>query len=308
MPSIPRLSLAQQISLTIIPAVAGALSVLGSSSIIWTIAKDWKLKTANIKNRFLLGLCLSNLVNSLWFIVWSLPIPAGSPDVWGAIGNNTTCQIQGFWLQMGCAGSFYNGALSLYFLMSLRYSLSDSEISRRYEAWCHIIAIMWPLCTAVTAASLNLFTVTGLGCWMSPQPPYCQLKSTDYECTEHKHAYIYSWMFTGVPLVILILFISFCMFQIYMAVREITNKAQSHIFRGVENQERNHEENSTDDFPSVTTSGSPSASNLSARLKERKKETAYQAFLYVAAFALTHGFAISKSLYLLLHNSPQCAI
>ena len=178
--------------------------------------------------------------------------------------------------------------------MSLRYSLSDSEISKRYEPWCHIIAILWPVCTGITAATLNLFTVTGLGCWMAPLPAYCQMKSTDYECTEHKNAYIYSWMFTGVPLIALTIFISFCMLKIYMAVRDVANKAESHIFRGVKNQERNHEENSTDEFPSTMMSWSPPNSTLSARLKERKKETAYQAFLYVAAFVFTHCFAISK--------------
>ena len=134
--------------------------------------------------------------------------------MWGAFGNSSACQLQGFFLQMGLTGAFYNGALSLYFLMTLRYGLSNAEIAKRYELWCHLVVIVWPLVTGLILEGLQLFTITGLGCRLGPEPLGCQLIDTDYECTSNRRAYLYSWMLTRTPLIVVNLFIAFAMIQI----------------------------------------------------------------------------------------------
>jgi hypothetical protein len=310
--SFENLTLAQQVTLTVTPAIAATLSILGSSSIIWMIASDWQKKISHVKFRFLFALSISDIINSLLFLIWPIPMPSDATGVWGAFGNSSTCQLQGFFMQIGLTGSFYNGALSLYFLLTIRYGLSNADIAKKYELWCHLVAILWPLVTGLVLAGLQLFTVTALGCWLGPEPLGCQLDDTDYECTSHQRAYLYSWMFTGTPLLVLNLFIAFAMIQIYRTVRETTQKAQTYVFqsesRVSQNQKRGNESagirleaprrNDSQEMKSGDLTSNRSSPNLTstltAKLNARQKEASTQAFLYVVAFLMTHMFAFSK--------------
>jgi hypothetical protein len=75
-------TLAQQVSLTIGTSLAAALSIAGSTAIVYVIYVDHRRKKAshNVKNRLLLGLCLSDILNSLVYVFWSLAIPKGTPS------------------------------------------------------------------------------------------------------------------------------------------------------------------------------------------------------------------------------------
>jgi hypothetical protein len=73
-------TLGQQVSLTIGTSLAAALSIAGSTAIVYVIYADHRRKKAshNVKNRLLLGLCLSDILNSLVYVFWSLAIPEGT--------------------------------------------------------------------------------------------------------------------------------------------------------------------------------------------------------------------------------------
>jgi hypothetical protein len=75
-------TLGQQVSLTIGTALAAALSIAGSTAIVYVICVDHRRKKAshNVKNRLLLGLCLSDILNSLVYVFWALAIPEGTPS------------------------------------------------------------------------------------------------------------------------------------------------------------------------------------------------------------------------------------
>jgi hypothetical protein len=75
-------SLGQQVSLTIGTSLAAALSIAGSTAIVYVICVDHRRKKAshNVKNRLLLGLCLSDILNSLVYVFWALAIPEGTPS------------------------------------------------------------------------------------------------------------------------------------------------------------------------------------------------------------------------------------
>jgi hypothetical protein len=75
-------TLAQQVSLTIVTSLAASLSIAGSTAIVYVIYVDHRRKKAshNVKNRLLLGLCLSDILNSLVYVFWSLAIPEGTPS------------------------------------------------------------------------------------------------------------------------------------------------------------------------------------------------------------------------------------
>jgi hypothetical protein len=76
-------TLAQQVAITLVPAFSGTLSFLGSSCIIWLLLKDNRKKLKSVKHRILFALCFTDLINSLVFVFWSLPVPKDTPAVYG---------------------------------------------------------------------------------------------------------------------------------------------------------------------------------------------------------------------------------
>src|SRR3569832_2478479 len=132
-------TLALFVALTIAPAVTGTLSLLGSGSIIWVIVRDMGKRLGSIKYRLLCGLSFWNLVNTLWYVVWSIPQPRGTPNIWGALGNKASCDAQGFFIQLGVSGSFYSAALSWFYMFSICNSLSRPKVQRKHEVIAHAI-------------------------------------------------------------------------------------------------------------------------------------------------------------------------
>lgn len=102
--------------------------------------------------------------------------------------------------------------------------MSNAEIVQKYELWHHLVAILWPLVAGLILVGLQLFTVTGLVCWLGPEPLGCQLVDMEYDCTNNQRAYLYAWMFTGTPVIVLNLSIAFAMNA------ETTQKAQTYAF------------------------------------------------------------------------------
>ena len=305
--SFNNLSFGQQVALTVAPAISGTLSIIGSAAIVWMIADDWSKKIKNVKYRFLLCLCLADIVNSVVFVVWSLPLPKDTPGVWGAKGNLTTCQIQRLFLQFGCIGSFYNAALSMYFKATLCDGLSEKEIAKKYEFAWHFMAIAWPLITGFIALYKQLFSVTGVGCFIAPDPLGCNVDKLNIDCERNPRAPIYSWLFTGVPLLLLVGYISYCMGKIYTKVRDISQRSQAYNFRP-----GNSNQGTTDGASRASSTGSSIWSSLfffprmrressneglpASNIEVRIRETAIQAFLYVSAYMFTHIWAFGKTI------------
>jgi hypothetical protein len=101
-------TLAQQVAITLVPAFTGTLSILGSGCIICMLLAKNREKLKSVKYRFLFALCCCDIWNSLVFVFWSLPIPEGTPGVWGAMGNKASCDAQGVFFQFSIMGSYYN--------------------------------------------------------------------------------------------------------------------------------------------------------------------------------------------------------
>jgi hypothetical protein len=297
-------TLAQQVAITLAPAFSGTLSLLGSSCVIWMLLAENRKKLKSVKYRFLFALCLCDVVNSLCFMFFSLPIPKGTPGVWGAMGNYASCNAQGFFLQFGIIGSFYNGALSLYFYKSLCASMKDEQIAKKYEKWIHFGCLVWPLGTAIAAWQQDLYSFSGIGCWIAPEPLRCHRRD-DIDCIRSEDAYIYVWVYTGIPLILLCLYIVYTMGLIYMKVKEVSRKAEkwsmgtvgASIVSNVQSPDRNINDESlqtrtqTSEVTSQRFSISGSDNRGKSRYAKRTQEAAWQAFLYVIAYVVTHMWA-----------------
>ena len=100
----------QQIVLFVLPIVSGALSILGSTALMFILLKDWRRKLRRVYHRSLLAYSCIDFVVSLQYGLSSLVVPVGTPNTFGALGNWTTCQASGFFLQ-------FAQSLGLYFTL-----------------------------------------------------------------------------------------------------------------------------------------------------------------------------------------------
>ena len=252
--------------------------------------KENRKKLKSIKYRILFALCLSDIISSLWLVFWSLPIPKGTPGVWGAMGNKASCNAQGFFFQFAISGSFYNAALALYYYKSLCSSMKDEQIAKRYEKWIHIVSIVFSLATATAAWQQDLFSFSGVGCFYAPEPLRCHRRD-GIDCIRGDNAYTYLWLYSGIPDILLCIYITYAMWMIYMKVKEVSRKADKWSIGMVGA--------STVTNPSQTLEGASSQrgsiagndNQASSRYAERTKEAASQAFLYVNAYVATRTWA-----------------
>jgi hypothetical protein len=218
----------QQIANTVAPTISGVLSAVGSTAIVWMIVLSGLYRgSKNVKYRLLLGMSINDIVNSLVYVFWCLPIPKGTVGVWGAIGNKYTCDFQGTMLNLATAGSFYNGALAGYYWLAVCYDMKDEEIARRYELGTHLVSIFWPLSISIASLAQDLYGVSALGCWMTPTPLFCN-RDPNVQCERGRHAYAYAWAYVGIPLVLLGIFIAWSMWRIYVHVKEVIGRIAQH--------------------------------------------------------------------------------
>jgi hypothetical protein len=304
-------TLAQQVAITLASAFSGTLSILGSSCIIWMLLQNKRKKLKSVKYRILFALCLSDLINSLVFVFWSLPIPKGTPGVWGALGNKASCDAQGVLIQFGNIGSFYNAALALYFYKSLCYSMNDEQIAKRYEKWIHIVSLLWPVGTGIAAWQQDLYSVNVLGCWIAPEPLRCNRRD-GVDCIRGEDAYTFVWLYAGIPSILLLSYITYTMWMIYMKVKEVSRKAEKWSIgmvgasytaspsrmEAMQSLASNINDGSLHTCSQTLGAASTERGSIarsdnqgSSRHAERTKEAAWQAFLYVIAYVVTHSWS-----------------
>ena len=107
-PSLDDYSIEQSRTLSILTAVTGFLSFLGSAWIIVEVVTT-RAKMHTTYNRLLLGMSIVEAMASVGYMFNTLPIPAGSYGsewVFWAFGTVSTCTAQGFFIQLGIIPPF----------------------------------------------------------------------------------------------------------------------------------------------------------------------------------------------------------
>jgi len=150
-----------------IPCITGTLSIMGSSTIIYSILSDRERRLSRIYHRLLLGMSIFDIVFSVAKVASTMPIPKDTiPNIYGASGNQATCNAQGFFIQFASGTQVYNAALCIYYLLVIKYGKSDAYISKTIEPIMHSVAISFPFVTATVALCKGLFNASIVGCWI----------------------------------------------------------------------------------------------------------------------------------------------
>ena len=109
----------------------------------------------------LLDTFLIDISNSFWFgLVSACPILSNS-GVMYSIGTQATCEVQGFFVQVGCSGGIYSASLALYYVLTLRCGWKEEQV-QSIEHWLHTVQLLWGFAAAIVGFPLKLYNNANL--------------------------------------------------------------------------------------------------------------------------------------------------
>ncbi|KAL7534465.1 hypothetical protein ACHAWF_004842 [Thalassiosira exigua] len=165
------LTLQQKKISSILPHITGLLSWLGSLSIIVDVIRKYRKHGGGSRakpkayHRLMMGMSIFDMIASTGWMMSTWPVPAGTPGVWDARGNDATCNAQGFVVQMGIGSVFYNLSLATYYyLVIVKNSPPDGKWA---EKVMHIVGPVFALVTSVTALALGMYGNSNFWCWIT---------------------------------------------------------------------------------------------------------------------------------------------
>jgi hypothetical protein len=220
------LSDGQVLATAICAGVGCFLSILGSSCIVYSIVSKRKYNR-DPYHRLLLGMSLMDVIHSFWFAIGPVLVPKDSSQRSIALGSTATCSASGFFAQFGISVFLYSAMLSIYYVLTIRYSVTMSHMIRR-EKIMHCVAIFYPLLTAFSGLPLGLYNEIdiGLGCWINDFPDECTVNGRG-ACVRGYNAFLYGYFFSLIPAVMSFLVVLFSNVLIFLRARHVEHANRS---------------------------------------------------------------------------------
>lgn len=147
-----------------VTACSSVLSIMGSSTIIYIVWRGGKKKWSRVQNRLLFAMSVVDIFYSSALGLSYIPNPTSKCSF--GYGTVLTCNIQGFFIQMGMALPLYVTMLSLYAFMSIAYNVSENIIAQKYEPIMHAVCILPTFVMATIGAIGHVFFNENGVCWI----------------------------------------------------------------------------------------------------------------------------------------------
>lgn len=116
-----------------------------------------------------MGLALLDMCSS-FAMSFSTAAGPGPNQNYPAYGNELTCTIQGFLVQVGLGTPIYNAAIGIFYILTIRFkwSVSDKGIIKKcYVPVAHFVILAYSFSTAIAALVLDVYGFAGAtGCWI----------------------------------------------------------------------------------------------------------------------------------------------
>ena len=277
------------------------------SSVVTTITRPFYsfVQTTTPYDRIMLGLSISDMISSLTWAISPFLLPEDtSARVW-AKGSDASCSFLGMLTQLSFASIWYNGMLSIYYLLTVRFGVKRERFQRRYELAMHLSTIIYFGGTALVGIFINLYSEIEVtqGCWIGEYPQGCEALGT---CTST----MIGWIYGGIPFLFTFLSLPINNMMIYC----YTRKQLSLVSSSEEDEEPSSESGEARGPESPPSSSTPppartasllssasgsssvrsiistisatrsSTSNPNSQNAKRIREVATQGFLYVFTF------------------------
>lgn len=281
----------------LVPRITGSLSLLGSIFIAYDVVKRKSL--AKVHHRILFGMSLADIVSSFCTILGRVPATRGD-EVFPGYGSTGLCTAQGFFYQTILSVVAYNFSLALYYLLIIRYNLSESTL-KNLEYLMHSFSALVFIGSAVTLASMEMFNPDYFLCFINSSPPGCLL-----DCDRGQRPSLFRWLFFYGPAWIMIFLISSMMMLLYWTVRRQEGRMDRFRFKGKQqttnNQGNSHDIATGPEFIDTENSetGQVKVSQGANKLpvvptqnRERSRQVAVQGLWYTVPFYLTWVFPLT---------------
>jgi hypothetical protein len=312
----------EQIALAIAPKVTAAISIVGSSYIVIDASRRCLRATSRNQtyHRLMIGLSVCDLLMSAGLFTSTWPMPRDTPNVWGAAGTTRTCEVVGFFEQAGLGSVLYNGSLSTYYLLRIRYG-RPMQWLKKAEYILHGIPIVFALSTMIASLALGLFNSGLFDCWIAQYPQGCveSWRSPDGQttCVRGNNASLYIWIFDLIPKWLAVLVVTVNMILTYRALYLQEKKTlrysnpEAHAqqwsiiqrTQGSDSSWRSNDQESVRKI-SVTSSLQPTEELDTSRQQLKlpiSRRLANQSYLYVGALYLTYIPVIVTRAFELVH-------
>ena len=216
----------QVISLILINVVSSSLSIGGSCIIVYMVSIG---KKPSVYNRMLLGLSISDILHTISLLISPFLIPADGGRLW-AHGNDQTCTMLGFFMQLGVTVPLYNASLNAFFLLTIVYGITETKIIKWAEPAMHAVPILYSMVTATVGVGISLYSENELGmtCWIGEYPRGCD-SNPDVECVST----IIGWIYAGVPHAGTLCFLIITNAMIYRKVKKTTKQSDQYCIENV---------------------------------------------------------------------------
>ena len=208
----------QERVLSLLYVFSSTLSIIGSSTIIFKVLANRGKATSY--DRLMLGLSLCDIVSSIAYSLYPFFLPAQtSPRVW-AFGNEATCSFIGFMTQFGFSAAVYNGFLSYYYVLTIRYGMDRKFFAERYEALMHFFGLTFCFISALVGSVKGFYSEVqlGFGCWVNDYPRGC----IGDECM----GALIGGLYGGIPLFFSLFSMIFNNLLVYLHVRSVFRSSE----------------------------------------------------------------------------------
>jgi hypothetical protein len=199
----------QQVVLAIMPKISAILALLADGWIITEVLTDQSStskqppKRHHPYHRLLCAMSLYGSLESLSNFASTWPMPRGTPGVYGAMGTQTTCTLQGYLESFSMCAPMYNACLSFYYLLVIKYGWSEEALRRTVEPCMHFGIFAFTFGSATYTLTTDLYNPANLWCWIASVPSNCW-DSWRYgdqaTCIRGDNAWIFRWAFYYAPL------------------------------------------------------------------------------------------------------------
>ncbi|CAJ1967354.1 unnamed protein product [Cylindrotheca closterium] len=162
----------QEALLALLPIPSGILGIMGSWVVIQMAFRMRKAQSWSPYQALLTGMNVCSIFYTMTNMTGSLLYPKEtSTKVW-AFGNDASCKAIGAMNQFGTAVMLYQAMLCWYFVLIIRFGLSDQKIIQSYETKMHIVPVGWALLTSFAGLFLDVYgeRQVSLGCWIDECP------------------------------------------------------------------------------------------------------------------------------------------
>lgn len=165
--------------LTILPKFPCFLSIVGTLCVISSILRS-RSRRGHIQSRLVGSMVFFQFLAAFSWMFTNLFMPPSNELQIPSIGNDTSCDVQGYLLQLVIAGNIYYASIAIYFYLVIAKRWKKKRIES-IEKYLHGIPIVWGVVTASIVVAMDMIGENAWNCWIQPRDSPNKMLAKDFQ-------------------------------------------------------------------------------------------------------------------------------